>query len=50
MTSVLGAGEPDLDDVLALAKLAGLPANASKRIARDIQAACRSLLDKHGLV
>ena len=50
MTSVLGVDEPDLDDVLALAKLAGLPANASKRIARDIQAACRSLLDEHGLM
>ncbi len=49
MTSVLGAGEPSLDDVLALAKLAGLPADASKRVALDIQAACHELLDKHGL-
>lgn len=49
MTSVLGVGEPGLREVLELAKLVGLPVNASKRVALDIQAACRELLDKHGL-
>ena len=37
MTSVLGAGKPDLDDVLALAKLAGLPKTLIKRADQVLQ-------------
>ena len=49
MTSVLGVGEPGLDDVLQLAKMVGLPASASRRAALEIQAACRDLLASHNL-
>ena len=49
MTSVLGAGNPTLDDVLALANEAGLPARASRRIALEIRDACGDLLRRYGL-
>ena len=49
MTSVLGSGEPTMDDVLALAKEAGLPTAISKRVALDIRDACGDLLARHGL-
>ncbi len=49
MTSVIGVGKPTMADVLALAKEIGLPANASRRIAGDIQEACHDLLVSHDL-
>lgn len=49
MTSVLGEGDPEMADVLALAKEVGLPAASSKRVAREIQEACHELLAGQGL-
>ena len=49
MTSVMGSGEPGIEDMLALAKEVGLPARSSERTARDIQDACHELLQRHGL-
>ena len=49
MTSVLGAGDPGMQDVLALAKEVGLPAAASKRVAESIRDVCSELLSTHGL-
>lgn len=49
MTSVLGAGNPTLDDMLALAKEVGLPPRESKAAALEIRDACADLLQRHGL-
>ena len=44
MTSVLGAGEPTMEDVLNLAKEVGLSARESERTAKAIRDACGDLL------
>ena len=49
MTSVLGAGNPALDDVLALAKEVGLPSREARATALEIRDACADLLQRHGL-
>lgn len=49
MTSVLGAGEPAMEDVLALAKEAGIPSRMAKRTAEDIRDACNDLLARCGI-
>lgn len=49
-TSVLGNGKPSLADVLALAEVVGLPKRRASATARDIQAACHDLLQRHNLV
>lgn len=48
-TTVLGAANPSVDDVLALAKEVGIPARSAQRIASEIQEACIELLRSHGL-
>lgn len=45
MTSVLGSGQPTLDDILDLAKEVGLPSISSRRTALEIRDACHDLLD-----
>ncbi|MBQ9067714.1 MAG: type II toxin-antitoxin system HipA family toxin [Eggerthellaceae bacterium] len=48
-TTVMGKGDPTTDDLLALAKDAGLPERRSKSIAHEVETACRELLRRHGL-
>lgn len=49
-TSVLGVGNPGMDDVLALAKEVGLPQSWSFRTAEAIKAVCHDLLASHKLL
>ena len=50
MTSVMGAGEPGMSDVLSLVGEVGLPPGSSKRIALEIKEACHELLSRHDLM
>lgn len=49
-TSVLGAGSPGMDDVLALAREVGLSANWARDCVERIRTLCHELLAGYGLV
>ena len=49
MTSVIGNHNPTMQDLLDLAKEAGISSGASKRIASEIRDACAELLVRHKL-
>ena len=48
-TTVLGAGNPSMEDVLALAKEVGIPTRSAQHIASGIQEACTELLQSYNL-